>query len=102
MVIDTQISADKNIFTILINGDFNFSSLSLFKASYDNNNARSATQIVVDFRETKTIDSSALGMLLNMQNELAKNQDNMSIINANEVITKILTITNFSKKFKIE
>ena len=102
MDIDTQISSDKSIFTILISGDFNFSGLHMFKASYDNNDARAATKVVVDFRNTETIDSSALGMLLNMQKTLAKKHDDMTIVNSNDVISKILTITNFSKKFKIE
>jgi HptB-dependent secretion and biofilm anti anti-sigma factor len=101
MEIETKISSDKKIFTISIEGDFNFSLLSLFKQSYSNDAAILADKVIIDFRKTKTIDSSALGMLLNMQKDLGKSDDKTSIINSNEIITKILKITNFSKKFNV-
>ena len=48
------------------------------------------------------IDSSALGMLLNLQSALNKKDNEITIVNCNEVISKILTITNFSNKFNVE
>lgn len=102
MEISTQVSSDKKTYTISIEGDFNFSLLHQFKSSYNNNDALSAEKIVIDFSKTKTVDSSALGMLLNMQKDLGKGSEDTSIINSNEVISKILNITNFSKKFIIE
>jgi anti-anti-sigma factor len=102
MEITTRVSSDKKTFTIAIEGDFNFSLLHQFKNSYNNNDALSAEKIVIDFSKTKTVDSSALGMLLNMQKDLGKGSEDTSIINSNDVISKILNITNFSKKFIIE
>ena len=102
MSIETKLSSDKKTFSILIEGDFNFSLLHEFKASYNNEEARAADKIIIDFRKTLTVDSSALGMLLNLQKELEKSGDDTVIINCNEMIAKILKITNFSKKFHIE
>lgn len=102
MEITTQVSGDKKTFTISIEGDFNFSLLHQFKSSYNNNDALSAEKIIIDFSKTETVDSSALGMLLNMQKDLGKGTNDTSIINSNDVISKILNITNFSKKFMIE
>ena len=102
MSIETNLSSDKKTFSIIIEGDFNFSLLHEFKASYNNTDAANADTIVIDFRKTLTVDSSALGMLLNLQKELGKSVDNTKIINSNEMISKILQITNFSKKFTIE
>ena len=102
MSIETKVSSDKKIFTILIEGDFNFSLLHEFKASYNNEAAIAADKIIIDLRKTLTVDSSALGMLLNLQKELGKSGDDTTIINCNEMVTKILKITNFSKKFNIE
>ena len=101
MSIETQISSDKKTFSIFIEGDFNFSLLHEFKASYNNDAAMAADKIILDLRKTLTVDSSALGMLLNLQKDLGKSGDSTEIINCNEVISKILKITNFSKKFKI-
>ena len=102
MNITTDISRDKKTFTILIEGDFNFSLLHEFKNSYNNTDASTADNIIIDFRKTLTVDSSALGMLLNLQKDLGKSKDNTKIINCNDVILNILKITNFYKKFNIE
>lgn len=102
MSIETNLSNDKKTFTILIEGDFNFSLLHDFKAAYNNNDAMTAEKIIIDLRKTLTVDSSALGMLLNLQKDLGKSGDSTVIINCNDVISKILKITNFSKKFKLE
>ena len=102
MSIETKLSSDKKTFSILIEGDFNFSLLHEFKSSYNNEAAMAADKIVIDLRKALTVDSSALGMLLNLQKELGKSGDDTSIINCNEMISKILKITNFSKKFNIE
>ena len=102
MSIETKLSSDKKTFSISIEGDFNFSLLHEFKDSYNTDDALNAEEIVIDLRKTLTVDSSALGMLLNLQKELGKSGDNTKIINCNEMISKILKITNFSKKFNIE
>jgi len=101
MKIKTNFSENNTIYTISINGDFNFSVLQEFRKSYKDNDL-SSVRIIIDFRETSTIDSSALGMLLNLQNDLNKKDNEITIVNSNEVIRKILTITNFSNKFNIE
>lgn len=101
MGIKTNVSSNKEDFTICIDGEFNFSCLNEFNNSYNNVNARSAKKIIIDLKETNIIDSSALGMLLNMQKDLGKSLDNTVIINCNVVVLKILKITNFSKKFTV-
>ena len=102
MPIETKLSSDKKTFSIFIEGDFNFSMLHEFKASYNNDGALKADEIIIDFRKTLTVDSSALGMLLNLQKELGKSGDNTKIINCNDMVSNILKITNFSQKFNIE
>lgn len=101
MSINTEFSENKSVYTIYINGDFNFSMLRDFKNSYADPDISSA-KIVVDFRDTEMIDSSALGMLLNMQKELNKEDKEITIINSKDFVRKILTITNFEKKFSIK
>ncbi len=101
MKINTNFSEGNTICTIFIKGDFNFSALHEFRSSYENKDL-SSVRIIIDFRETSTIDSSALGMLLNLQKDLNKKDNEITIVNSNDVIGKILTITNFSNKFNIE
>lgn len=98
----TRLSDNDMTFTIGVNGDFNFSLLHEFIAAYSNNEASSAKNIIVDMRMTETVDSSSLGMLLNMKKYLNKADDEIRIINCNAFVGKILDITNFKKKFSID
>lgn len=100
MEIKTKISEDNTVCTIYIKGDFNFSGLHEFNKLYQAN--ITSEKIFVDFHDTNMIDSSALGMLLNLQKELNKADKEIAIINSNSVIRKILAITNFEKKFTVE
>jgi len=102
MEIKTTLSNESNIFTIYIEGDFNFSILHPFRKSYNDFDALADKNIVIDLRKTLTVDSSALGMLLNMQKDLNKADNEIKIINCNDVVRKIFHITNFEKKFDIE
>lgn len=100
MNVSTQFSENDQVFTISISGSFDFNSLNVFRQAYSDEAIKSA-KIVVDMRTTATIDSSALGMLLNMQRHLNKADGDISIINCNPIVAKIFAITHFGKKFNI-
>lgn len=102
MEIKTTLSNESNTFTIYIEGDFNFSLLHPFRKSYSDFDSLANKNIIVDLRKTLTVDSSALGMLLNMQKDLNKADHEVKIINCNDVVKKIFQITNFAKKFDVE
>ena len=101
MTIQTRFSKDNDIYTISIDGSFDFSRLNEFREAYSNENIKSA-KVIVDLSKTETIDSSALGMLLNMQRHLKKANGEIKIVNCNSVVAKIFNITHFEKKFNIE
>ena len=101
MNVKTRFSKDDTVFTISISGDFNFSILNEFCNSYNHKEAISAEKIIVDLSKTLTIDSSALGMLLNMQKHLDKSDGEISIVNCNKVVMNVFEITNFKTKFNI-
>jgi len=102
MEIITKFSNENKIFTMYIEGDFNFSLLHQFRKAYSDIDVLKDKEIIVDLRKTLTIDSSALGMLLNMQKDLNKPDNEIKIINCNDVVRKIFHITNFEKKFDVE
>lgn len=102
MTVKTSFSENDKKYTISVDGDFNFSLLDEFRNSYSSKEAELAISIVMDMRRTLTIDSSALGMLLNMQTHLNKKDGEIKIINCNEIVGNIFTITNFGKKFSVE
>lgn len=102
MNVETRLSDSDATFTISVKGDFNFLLLNEFRDAYSSKECIAARKHIVDLAKTKTIDSSALGMLLNMQKHLDKEDGAITIINSNEVVQKIFNITHFGKKFNIQ
>lgn len=101
MKIEKRLTDSNTILTIAVKGDFNFLLLNEFRDAYSSDEAVAARKLVVDLARTETIDSSALGMLLNMQRHLDKKDGEITIINSNSVVQKIFKITHFGKKFNI-
>lgn len=101
MSLVASLSDDGRIFTIQIKGKFDFNLVKDFRASYaDIGDGK--PKVVIDLRETEYMDSSALGMLLNMQKSLGSKVDSIRIANCRPQIKKILQISRFDKKFDID
>jgi anti-anti-sigma factor len=101
MTVKTDLSTSDDTLTISIDGKFDFGLLKEFRQAYSVSNA-GASKYVVDMRRTETMDSSALGMLLNMKKYLNKEDRAIRIINCSPTLKKILLIARFDKKFKID
>jgi len=80
---------------------FDFSKEEDFRNAYDKIDD-DVSHIAVDLSQTEYMDSSALGMLLNMQKSLANKELSYSIENARPQVAKILKISRFDKKFDIK
>jgi anti-anti-sigma factor len=100
MSVSANFLEDRNEVVIAVTGKFDFSQVKDFREAYSENENKGA-DFVVDFRETEHMDSSALGMLLNMRKHLGEST-NIRITNSRPQIRKILTISRFDKKFSIE
>lgn len=84
---------------ISIKGRFDFNLLQEFRESYSNIEDPNL-EFNVDLSATDYIDSSALGMLLNMKNNLKAEDGVISISNCQPNLAKIFTIAHFEKKFQ--
>lgn len=101
MSLTKNLSADKETFTIKIDGKFDFNLVQEFRAAYQDI-GDNKPKVIVDLRDTEYMDSSALGMLLNMQKNLGDKVSSISISNCRPQIKKILQISRFDKKFNID
>lgn len=101
MSLSTSTSADGQIYTIEIKGKFDFNFVQDFRNAYSNIE-KQLDVVIVDLRETEYMDSSALGMLLNMQKSLSGKVNRIKISNCRPQIKKILQISRFDKKFDID
>lgn len=86
--------------TIKVSGRFDFSSHQEFRQIYEDVSP-SITAYVVDMSEATYLDSSALGMLLLMRDHAGGDSADIKIVNCNEDVKKILTISNFGQLFSI-
>jgi anti-anti-sigma factor len=101
MTVKTDLSKDDNSLTISIDGKFDFGSLTEFRQAYSSAD-QGVSKYIVDMRRTETMDSSALGMLLNMKKYLNKQDREIRITNCGPTLKKILLIARFDKKFSID
>lgn len=95
-----NVKKEGNDLIIMINGRFDFNILQSFRDAYATQTG-SGIHYVVDLAKTDYIDSSALGMLLNMKNHLNAADGAISIKNCQPNLQKIFSIAHFDKKFKM-
>lgn len=93
-----QVNDSDGDVTITLDKTFDFNSVEDFRKAYTNLKGKS---YVVDFRETEYMDSSGLGMLLNMRRHLGDNSAMITLSNCRAQIKKVLIISRFEQKFTL-
>lgn len=92
-------SDDKREVTIHVAGRFDFSCHQEFFEAYKIY-PKGEKQFVVDLANAEYMDSSAMGMLLQLR-EYAAKSSSVSLRDANEGVSEILRIANFDKLFSV-
>ncbi len=92
-------SSDSVTVTIKVSGRFDFSCHQEFSASY-RGYTKGEKQFIVDLSATEYMDSSSMGMLLQLK-EYSDEGKPVSLINGNDSVRDILRIANFDKLFDI-
>lgn len=101
MTIEKVEAGDSDI-CLKLDAMFDFNCMEEFRNSYTDISGKEVGQLNIDFRNTCYMDSSALGMLLNLKKHFEGTSLKIVLINTNEQIKKILMISRFDKKFDIE
>ncbi|MBT2969803.1 MAG: anti-anti-sigma factor [gamma proteobacterium symbiont of Ctena orbiculata] len=101
MSIATELSADEKSVTIVISGRFDFSIHQEFMQAYKAF-PKGDKRYVVDLTDADYLDSSAMGMLLQLREHSAKDADGVVLKNGNEAVQDVLRIANFGKLFTIQ
>ncbi len=99
MTITTEKDDSGKQLTIAIEGMFDFNLMHKFKASYGD--VQGIESYILDFSGVDYMDSSALGMLLNMR-KVVDDSSRIVIKDAQPAVGKILAMSRFDKKFEIE
>lgn len=99
MSISSAISEDTQAVTIKVAGRFDFSTHQDFVQAYKGY-PKGEKSFVVDLAGAEYMDSSAMGMLLQLR-EYNKQGENVVLVNGNEAVKDVLRIANFGKLFTI-
>lgn len=89
---------EANLVTITLGKSFDFDSVADFRTAYTGTEGQ---RYLIDFRNTDYMDSSGLGMLLNMRRHLGNDQVSVELINCRPQIKRILKISRFETMFRI-
>lgn len=101
-MMDIEVKEDKATNTAIfsIHKDFDYALAEPFEKAYQD--CVVAKHYILDMSDVGYIDSSALGMLLNLREQAFSHGAKVSIINMNDVVLEIFRVLNFHKIFKPE
>ena len=99
MPITTTESDDGKNVTIHVSGRFDFAAHQDFLRAYKQH-PRGEKAFIVDLKNTDYLDSSAMGMLLQLRDYGLQGQS-MQLVNGNDGVKEILRIANFDKIFNL-
>ena len=92
-------SENGNVVTIYIPEKFDFGLHNELREIYQEE--QTAKNLVLDMNKTQYMDSSALGMMLQLKEFAEKSNSKVSVVNANNNIMQIMQIAHFDKLFSI-
>jgi len=100
MSLDREFTEDGKELTIYLEEKFDFGKVQDFRLAYSEG-SEGVISIVINLQKTEYMDSSALGMLLNMQKSVSDSVTSFKITHCRPQVLKILQIARFEKKFNI-
>jgi len=99
MAISVSESNDGKTITVKLPNEFDFRAHKEFRDTHKN--PKKGAQYILDFSKTEHMDSSALGMLLLMREELGNETANVRIVNCRENIKSLLEMASFHQLFDV-
>lgn len=99
MNLQKNITDNGNVITITLPEKFDFKIHGEFRKTYQVD--KKPKKVVLDMGRTQYMDSSALGMLLQLKEFTDECNSAVSISNANKNIVQIMQIAHFDKLFTI-
>ena len=88
--------------TFTISGGFTFQDNQAFRLMMNELLEEPPAKAVLDFKEVNYVDSSALGMLLLLRENLLEAETNLVLRHPREHVAKMFDISKFSALFAIE
>jgi anti-anti-sigma factor len=99
MAVSTTVSSDGTVVTVRVSGRFDFTMHKDFLRAYKEH-PPGENHFVVDLGGADYLDSSGMGMLLQLRAHAAKDRP-LELVNGSEDVREILQIANFDRLFKV-
>ncbi len=99
MSLTVNTSSDGKTVTISLPSEFDFRSHKEFRETHKV--VDPSVQYIIDFSQTEHMDSSALGMLLLMREELGNEKAKVKFINCRDSIKSLLEMASFHQLFDV-
>ena len=93
------IQSNEDTITFRVQGHFGLPLYKLFRDTAKQGGP--SKRYVIDLHDTKYMDSSALGMLLLMRDEVGGKEARIEIVRCQPEVRQIFSIANFDKLFRI-
>ncbi|MDH3354826.1 MAG: STAS domain-containing protein [Chromatiales bacterium] len=100
MGINTHFNASTNQYIITVGEDFSFNSYADFRAASEKMPA-AAKSVEIDLQKATKIDSSALGMLLLMREQVEHQVSKVKIRNPQPAVLEVLKLASLDTIFEI-
>jgi anti-anti-sigma factor len=96
-----RVAKDADQCKLLIDGRFTFDSYREFLSAVQHR-SKECSHLTIDLTRTDYIDSSALGLLIQMRERVSHPERNLLRVRKGSVADEVLTVTSFNKMFQIE
>ncbi len=100
MSVHSNLSSNGSTLTLVLGERFDLSTHKAFRSAYDDHSL-ARMHVRVDLSATRSMDSSALGMLLVLRERAGGDKANITLVGAGETVKQVLGVSRFEQLFKI-
>lgn len=93
---------EEEILNVLLSGDLDINSVEKFKEDILEKYENMDRDIVINLKDLEYIDSTGIGAIMTVYNEVKKKNKVLTVKNANRNIAKLFKITELDKIFNME
>lgn len=87
---------------VFLSGDLDINSVETFKDDILEKNKNIDKDVIIDLKDLEYIDSTGIGAIMTVYNDVKKKNRSLTVKNANRNIAKLFKITELDKIFNME
>lgn len=101
MAFNMDYKEEENL-NVFLSGDLDINSVETFKDDILEKNENIDKDVIIDLKDLEYIDSTGIGAIMTVYNDVKKKNRSLTVKNANRNIAKLFKITELDKIFNME